>query len=246
MFHIAQQGNVHHNAAQRSEETKSLLPEQLSAGQIERICKMIYGNESSRSVGKKCAKMFAEFGMPNGEFVELPDEIAGASFETLISVDQVRNIFLYLRARRARHKIMKYITTKYPDLEYPVDVMHNLGAAAHGWSKAIIMIRELTKTQPNMEQEEDISQKYFLKNPIIPFVLRVPIIRTTFDGVFPRDDPLIPGRSIVVCDIKEAAIMSNDVRFLFGTGVDERQCPFKDLFLSSTDQALKLKHKATL
>lgn len=72
-------------------------------------------------------------------------------------------------------------------------------------------------------------------NPVVEAVLRVPIEPTTLDGVFPEDDPLLPGKTIIVAYVSEAAKETGDIQFVFGSGSDKRMCPFRNLFVSALE-----------
>lgn len=212
---------------ERSGQTTQDLAKGFTPAQIDRIDALIKGNEDAREIGAKLAKLVAEVTLPLKEDEELPDNVAYASCDTLREVPEMFVPWKYFSARRARATAEKWVERRFPDCQNPVDVVHNLGAAAQGLAEAVMLLR----TAGN---EEYIP--FICKTGLLEKVPRFPLRNSTLDGLLPEEKPLQPGKSTVTMMIGTAATKTKDPRFLFGVGTDHRQCPFKPHFLSMINQ----------
>lgn len=210
----------------RRQNTIDSLVKGFNQDQINRIEGLIKGNDDLPSLGVKCAKIVAEVILPISQGEELPDEVAKASYDTLKDFPDTFNPIKYLNGRRARATVENYVRKLLPNEKYPGDIAHNLGAAAQGFSAAI----QLLQGKITHDVVPTLS-----KDAMIKGVLRAPLCNTTLDGLFPEDNPLIPGTSLIALDIGTAAAETEDASFLFGVGTNHRQCPFKSLFLDTVN-----------
>lgn len=227
MFTVAQLGDG------KSEQMKrrAIVEEQLRNGftdlHIARLRELRNGTMDYPAVGAECAKIVADLILPLPQGVQLPDHIARASFDTLTDFPDVFMPHKYLRARRARAMAERYIQSILPDEKYPGDYVHHLGAAAQGFARAVFSLRDLN---------DEKVLPFLCQHPMIPAIIRVPSCRTTIDGLFPDDQPLLPDHTLIVFQIGAAASKTNDDNFLFGGGIEPRQCPFKDLFFDTAER----------
>ena len=155
---------------------------------------------------------------------QVPDHIARAAAATFTDTLQLSNPINYLRARRARWAVEQYVARKVLNGMDVADVAHNFGAAAQGLSAALLLMKKSGKGK----SVKDL----LFESPVAEKVIRMPNCTTTLDGLFPQENPLQPRKSIIVLQIASAATATADDRFLFGTGVDVRQCPFKSVLFS--------------
>lgn len=225
-FFIAQEGDEKNDRPQR----RKVVEEQLAAGfteqHIAKLTELIKGHGDLTSVGKECAKIIGDLILPLNDGETIPDDVASAACTTAVDPTSIFNPFAYFRGWSSRRKVESYVRSKLPHEVYIGDYAHNLGAAAQGLGLACLRMRNLHNNDVRV---------HFCNNPLTTSTLRVPMKTTTLDGTFPDDAPLTTD-SIIVLEISAAAKETHDDLFLFASGVDHRQCPFKNLFFESTTE----------
>lgn len=222
-FFIALEGDEKNDRAQRRKAVEGQLAAGFTEQHIARLTEIIKGTGDFISVGTECAKIIGELILPLKEGQTVPDDVASAACTTAVDPTSIINPFAYYRGWSSRRKVENYVRTIVPDEIYIGDYAHNLGAAAQGLGQACLKMRNI--------HENDV-RLHFCNNPIAASTIRVPLKTTTLDGIFPDDAPLTTD-SIVIMDISAAAKQTHDDLFLFASGVDHRQCPFKNLFFES-------------
>lgn len=220
------EGDDRNDSAARRTVVEAQLSPGFSEDQLARIADLVQSDRTEPEVARECVKLVGQLILPLGEGEEVPDEVADAAYRTLTEFSDVYNIFKYLRGRKARKKVEDYCAQLLPDEEHIGDYGHNLGAAAQGLAAALMSMR-------NLDEKGDV-HKFFLDNPMTPAVIRVPKRTTTLDGVF-EGKPLLASETIIVLAIGEGAKEAQSDMFLFGSGVDVRQCPFKGVFFSTVE-----------
>lgn len=228
-FFIALEGNEENDRPVR----RKVVEEQLAAGfteeHIAKLTELIKGDGDFASVGTECAKIIGDLILPLKDGERVPDNVARAACMTAVGQDSVFNPFQYYRGWSSRREVESYVQSILPDEVYIGDYAHNLGAAAQGLGQACLTMRDL---------KNDDVRSHFCNNPLTASTMRVPLKTTTLDGVFPKSAPLTTD-SIIVMEISTAAKKTHDDSFLFGSGADHRQCPFKNLFFESLGKVQK-------
>lgn len=227
---IAHEGDDKNNRPERRKAVEDLLAKGFTDAHIAKFTELVKGDGDLVQVGAEVAKVFAEIHVPLPEGEAMPQDVAEAAASTAIEFKSVVfNPLKYWAARAARYKVEEWLRTVLPEDAEVGDYSHNLGASAQGFGTALISMRDM--------QTSDI-RTHFVNNPIIKGTMRMPARTTTVDGLFPDDAPLLPG-SIIVMDTATAARKTLDDMFLFSSGVDVRQCPFKGLFFETTTEIQK-------
>ena len=158
---------------------------------------------------------------------KLPGEILNA-LSQLSEFSASQNPLKYLPSRAARQTIERWLKKAFPDEPYYVDILHDLGTMYSGLSAGLLSLRKV--------QEGDDIFTHMAKNPVLPITARIAGKETDFGGVLDR---MVPEESLIVFDLASAAHATHDIGYVFGTGISERQCPFKDMFFELGENVLK-------
>eukprot|EP00177_Eucheuma_denticulatum_P006818 GFKZ01012402.1.p1 GENE.GFKZ01012402.1~~GFKZ01012402.1.p1 ORF type:complete len:296 (-),score=38.47 GFKZ01012402.1:963-1850(-) len=221
---IALEGDDTNNRLQRRNVVSETLASGLTEEHISKLVELIKGDGDKFEVGAECSKIIGDVILPLKDGQRVPDDVALASCNTALFISVLANPFATLRARHARRKVEEYLEELMPEETNIGDFAHNLGAAAQGFAAALLSMR-------NMETEDVM--EHFLSNPISETSMRRPLTTTTLGGIFPEEAPLTRD-SVIVMRIADGVRKSRDGIFLFGSGSEERQCPFKPLFFKTT------------
>lgn len=224
---VPMEGDNANHRQQRYNITSSQLEKGFSIEQLSKFDELVNSNKSIREVGAECAKLIAPLVLPLPPGDNLPDEVAYACTDTLTDLPQMLNPIRYLAARKARKLTEDYIKQLLPDEEYPVDYVHNLGAAAQGFAKSVLSLRN--------NSDDEAVKSFLTQHPMVDSILRVPIETTTLGGLLPEDNPAKPDNSLIIFKIGEASQKTSDPLFMFGAGVEHRQCPFRHLFFATAE-----------
>lgn len=204
----------------------SAVQTQLSSGftpsQVARLSQLIHSDSDLEHVAVECCKLVAELLLPG---VDIPDHIARDAFGTATTPDVVFKPREYLRCRKRRHNVERFVREVRPEEKYVVDVAHNLGAAAQGMSTAVMRLRK-------GEKGEGVQQR-MAREPVVEGVMRVCAKDAEIDEL-----GMVPKGKVVRLMIGHAEKVERNGMFLFGTGTEDRQCPFRDLFLQAAGKAL--------
>lgn len=227
---IAQEGDDRNSRAERRKDVEDLLAKGFTEAHIAKFIELVKGDGDLQQVGPEVAKVFAEVLLPLPQGEAMPQDVAEAAVNTALEFRSVVfNPTKYWAARAARRKVEDWVRTVVTEDAEVGDYSHNLGASAQGFGTALISMRDM--------KTSDL-RTHFVNNPIIGGTMRTPARSTTVDGLFPDDAPLVPG-SIIVMDTATAAKNTLDDVFLFSSGVDKRQCPFRGLFFETTAEIQK-------
>lgn len=221
---IALEGDDTHNRPERRSVVSETLASGFTEEHVTKLVELVKGDGDELEVGTECAKIIGDVILPLKEGQRVPDDVALASCQTALFMTIIADPLATLRARRARRKVEQYLEELMPDEKNIGDFAHNLGAASQGFAAALLSMR-------NMEHDDVMG--HFLHNPITETSMRVPLTTTTLGGIFPEDAPLTRD-SVIVMRIADGVRKSRDHLFLFGSGSEERQCPFKPLFFKTT------------
>ncbi len=220
--------DTHPDYSARSTAQHSHLDRQIPEERTHALAKLLRGNASAFEVSRAVLNIVGSLFLRQPAFaeagpVEVPDSVVHAAHGTLTVPGQLVDPLAAWRALRSRQCVEDFVADRIDaDLVVP-DVAHHFGAAAQGATRALLLLRSDKKEQLSLTD----FRTCMLEAPIAESVVRVPSVETTVGGLFPQDDPLVPGRTIVKLNIAQAAKQSGDDRFLFGAGRDHRQCPFK-------------------
>lgn len=206
------------NYPARRVATEAMLAKGFTAEQKQKLANLVSGNQNEEQVKEEVYKIFAELLEVVQPGETLPQEIA----EALRKLPGVTPLG-YLNGRASRRKLEDYLEKKLPPGAEVVDFMHHLWASA-GFANALISMRDMP---------DGVDEKaYFLDNPVITDSFRMPKRSTTLGDIFPADSPIKPG-AIVILRNGPACQETKDDRFFFGVGLQERQCPFKNVFFNT-------------
>lgn len=224
-WHIASLGDEQDNRPNRRHDVEEYLKQGFNEDQISRLVELVEGDGNVEYVRKEAVKVVAEIigGVRPGQ--KLPQEIADAAAQIMFFLPIGVGPGGYLRGRAAREKLENYCVDLLPDGSEIVDYVHNL-ATPTAFGDALMALRNTTSPNP---------KSYFLNNPLLPILYRFPKKTTTVGGLFPQDSALKPG-SVIILDLASAAKATQDEKFLFGTGLETRQCPFKGVFFDTVDK----------
>lgn len=226
---IALEGDDKNNRLERREAVEGRIAKGFTDAQICRLTDAVKGEGDLVQVGAEVAKVMAEVVLPLADGQTLPQDVAEATVNTALEVSVLFNPPQYLAARAARNKVEEYVRSVLPEGAEVGDFTHNLGAAAQGMGKALISMRDMKTSDLHA---------HFGNNPMVAATTRIPKKTTTIGGMFPGEAPLTPN-SLVVLDITTAAMKTLDEKFLFSSGTETRQCPFKGLFFDTTAEIQK-------
>lgn len=224
MYHITQLDNGSFEQEQRRKAALHQVSVGFSKNQLDTLSGLVHSDKDLHTVTKESGQVMSSLVLSLPEGQKLPDDVAEANINTLNSITAVFNPIRYIRALRARGTVENYVQNQKPSEKYVGDFVHNLGASFQGFGRAMTQLR-------NAGQQDALS--FFCQNPIVPAVMRVPKVITTLDGIFPEDQPLIPGKTVIILEIGEAAKESKDPTFLFGPGSGNRECPIMNLFFKT-------------
>ncbi|MEO1375468.1 MAG: hypothetical protein AAFW70_14350 [Cyanobacteria bacterium J06635_10] len=162
---------------------------------------------------------------------EIPVEITKTAKYTVQKFSEALVPWKYSRGRKSQQQIMDYCQKNLSPDVHLLDVGHNIGEVVQATAGG------LRKLNENLDKSVE---EIFTSNPLTPQVPRIAVKSSTFDGLL--SSPTIPGKTVVIFKIGEAAKQTHDISFTFATGSDERVCVFKDFFMqfmSDLQQELK-------
>ncbi|MGB3757762.1 MAG: hypothetical protein WBA07_15515 [Rivularia sp. (in: cyanobacteria)] len=151
---------------------------------------------------------------------EIPLEITKAAKHTVQQFSEALVPWKYSRGRKSQQQIMEYCQKNLSEDVHLLDVGHNIGEIVQATTGALRKLKE------NLDKPVE---EIFTSNPLTPQVPRIAVKSSTFDGLL--SSPTIPGKTVVIFKIGEAAKETHDINFTFATGSSERVCVFKDFFL---------------
>lgn len=214
---------------QRINLIRDKMSEKHSEQVVRDVSAAVHGSGSQIDVARACLRFIAPLFLRLDAGEDVPDNIIRASIATHTTIMQSLNPFSHWRAIAARRELEDYIAARaLPGVSH-TDAQHITGVTCQSVAEALLRLRN--------KGEEVTFTELLLAMPINETSPRVPLRETTLGGLF--SDPLVPGRTIVQLQIGEAAKQTGDVRFLFGSGVDERQCLVKPFLFSIADDVAK-------
>lgn len=161
----------------------------------------------------------------------IPDDVISAMGEMNL---EKMSPMQYFRARRARKKIEDWVSglEQFKDEPHIIDIVHDLVNVYLGFTRGLMILRDIG--------EED-AETHLCNNAILPVSARTPLRETTLDGLFPEDRPLRKDRTVIVMKNGEAAKQTHDLRFVFGMGNETRLCPFRHLFMETSEAVVEMR-----
>ncbi|MDY6900728.1 MAG: hypothetical protein SWZ49_22015 [Cyanobacteriota bacterium] len=151
---------------------------------------------------------------------EIPLEITQTAKHTVQNFGEAVVPWKYSRGRKSQQKVMEYCEQNLSPDVHLLDVGHNIGEVVQATAGALRKLKE------NLDKP---IEEIFTSNPLTPQVPRIAVKASTFDGLL--SSPTVPGKTVVIFKIGEAAKQTHDINFTFATGSDERVCVFKDFFM---------------
>ncbi len=151
---------------------------------------------------------------------EIPLEITKTAKHTVQSFSEALVPWKYSRGRKSQQQIMEYCEKNLSPDVHLLDVGHNIGEVVQATAGGLRKLKE------NLDRPVE---EIFTSHPLTPQVPRIAIKASTFDGLL--SSPTIPGKTVVILKIGEAAKKTQDINFAFAAGSSERVCVFKDFFL---------------
>jgi hypothetical protein len=152
---------------------------------------------------------------------DIPKEIIHEAQFTFQSIGEMVNPFNYKRAVLAQQNIATYCEENLDSHVNFADICHNIGTVVHTIAGALKTLKN------NINQDVE---KIFTQNPLTPQVPRIAINTSNIGGLLKTN--AIASKTVFICKIGKAAVQTGDLTFTFGIGTSERECIFKDFFLS--------------
>lgn len=150
---------------------------------------------------------------------EIPRPITRTAKHTLQNIREMLP-WKYFRAIRSRRKTMSYCHRALGEDVHLVDVGHNIGETVQTTARALRMLKD----NLNAAVEET-----FTRRALTPLAPRIATKPSRFGGLL--RSPTVPGKTVFLFKLAEAAARSNDILFTFGAGSTERACVFMGFFL---------------
>lgn len=204
----------------------------LSAGfteqQVSEIGKLVHSDLDKYEVAKRVVRLVGPrvIGLPEG--VCIPEDILDCMPD--MELTYLLNPIYYVKSCWARAKVQRWASEQFPEENHVVDIAHDLVTLFHGFSTGLVRLRDM--------EGDDVSE-YLGRNPILPVSVRIPRVDTTVDGLFPADAPLLKDKTVIVMNNGAAAKETLDLDFVFGMGSKARQCPFRHLFVSTSEKIMQ-------
>lgn len=224
-WHVSSLAPGQQNMEKRIRDVEEYLKQGFNEDQISRLVELVEGDRDEEYVRREAVKIVAEITGAVRPGQKLPQEIADAAAEIMSFIPIGVGPGGYLRGRAAREKLENYSVDLLPEGSEIVDCVHNL-ATPTAFGSALVALRNTDSTTP---------KSYFLNNPLLPVLYRLPKRITTVGGVFSQDAVLKP-ETLIILDLASAAKATQDDKFLFGAGLETRQCPFKSVFFDTMDK----------
>ncbi|CAN8062893.1 unnamed protein product [Agarophyton chilense] len=222
---IGMDGDEKNNRLARRKVVENLISNGFTPERIDKLTEAVKSDCDQTHLAAEVAKAVAELVLPLPEGEELPQEVAEATWLSAKELSVAYNPFQFFPALSENRKVQAYLRSVLSDEDELVDFLHHLSSGSQGIGRGLMVMRGDTTTDVHT---------FFCKNPVLSNgVLRVPAVETTLDGIFPENAPLLP-TSIIVMDNMTCAKDTMDSDFLFGMGIEKRQCPFKNLFFDTT------------
>eukprot|EP00172_Hildenbrandia_rubra_P001516 Plantae.Rhodophyta-Hildenbrandia_rubra.ctg2081.p1 GENE.Plantae.Rhodophyta-Hildenbrandia_rubra.ctg2081~~Plantae.Rhodophyta-Hildenbrandia_rubra.ctg2081.p1 ORF type:complete len:334 (-),score=72.81 Plantae.Rhodophyta-Hildenbrandia_rubra.ctg2081:241-1242(-) len=160
----------------------------------------------------------------------LPDEFVKDTESTVSRPSQILNPITYQRGRRANLNVIRWLQKNMNPKGNLGDNAHNTHVTTKGFSRILL---EYTKS------DKFASPRDFLTAfPAVKQLFRVATKDSKLENVLnkPLKNAMIPYKTIVVLDIERATKDTGNDLYMFGAGVEERQCPFKNFFFEFLDE----------
>ncbi len=151
---------------------------------------------------------------------DIPPTICKAARRGLDDFFQVLIPWKYIRARSAQTKTKDYCARNLPQGVHLVDVGHNIGETAQTTALAFKRLKDDLDTPV---------EEIFTQHALTKKVPRIAVRASTIDGLLRK--PTIPGLTIFILEIGNAARQTGSPSFTFGAGSENRACPFRHFFL---------------
>ncbi|MEL7355775.1 MAG: hypothetical protein AAFN40_04340 [Cyanobacteria bacterium J06560_6] len=152
---------------------------------------------------------------------EISAEITEAAKYTVQKFTEAVIPLKYAQGVESQEKIMNYCEHSLPKDVHILDVGHNIGEVVQATAGSLKVLKN------NQHRAvEDI----FTEHAPTEQVPRIAVRPSTFNGLLSA--PTVPGETVIILKIAEAAAKTKDIAFTFGTGESERACVFKDFFLN--------------
>ncbi|NEP88596.1 MAG: hypothetical protein F6K18_18135 [Okeania sp. SIO2C2] len=152
---------------------------------------------------------------------EIPSTITKAAENTLQNIGEAILPWKYIAATKAHSQVIDYCAENLPDNVHIIDAgHHNIGEVVKTTTGALKTLKN------NLDKSVE---EIFTSNPLTPQAPRIAVKESNFDGLL--SSPTIPGKTVFLFKIGNAAIETQDINFTFSTGTSERACVFKDFFL---------------
>ena len=152
---------------------------------------------------------------------DIPPDIMETAKHTLQNISETILPWNYLRGQRSQQQIMAYCSHALPKGVHLVDAGHNIGEVVQATAGAVKTL--------NAHLDQSIEEIFTVHAPTAQ-VPRIAIEATTFNGLLSK--PTVPGQTVLIFKVAEAAAQTQDLLFTFGAGTPDRVCVFKDFFLS--------------
>lgn len=151
---------------------------------------------------------------------EIPLPITKASKNTVQSLGEGILPWKYIAGRKAQNQVMNYCAKNLPNDVHILDIGHNIGEVVQTTTGALRTLKN------NLDKSVE---EIFTSNPLTLQTPRIAVKESNFDGLL--SSPTVPGKTVFIFKIGNAAIETQDINFTFSTGSSERACVFKDFFL---------------
>lgn len=201
----------------RREYLEAKVATRYSQDDVKKIAELLRTNASDEVLAHEMVQVV------NRRFFEkdIPEEMTQTAKYTVQEFTEALLPWKYLKGRKSQQKIMNYCEKNLGKDVHILDVGHNIGEVVQATAGSLRILKD------NLDRP---IEEIFSENAPTRQVPRIAVKSSTFDGLL--SSPIVPGKTVVLFLIANAAAKTHDISFTFGTGSSERACVFKDFFLS--------------
>lgn len=154
----------------------------------------------------------------------IPDSIVKDTETTLKEQSQSFNPFKRFAGVKSTERVAEWVEQSMIPGGHVGDMNHSVHTASQS-------IAPLLKEYTQRSKKGSLKDFLIEKLPV-PTLLRTATQASKLEGILkePLKEPMIPYRTMVIYDIGKAARSTKDDRFIFGAGIDARQCVFAKFF----------------